>query len=57
MFRQDSGIALKIFELALKRYEMHADCIWEYLNYMSRLNGKMMFVIVQQTCIWTTHVA
>ena len=39
---QDSGIALKIFELALKRYGMQAECVWEYINYMSRLNGKML---------------
>jgi len=38
---QDSGIALKIFELALKRYGMQPECVWEYINYMSRLNGNI----------------
>jgi len=36
---QDSGIALKIFELALKRYGMQAECVWEYISFMARLNG------------------
>lgn len=39
---QDSGIALKIFELALKRYGMQAECVKEYISYMSRLNGSAL---------------
>lgn len=42
MFCQDSGIALKIFELALKRYGMDAECVREYISYMSRLSGKRL---------------
>ena len=52
MFCQDSGIALKIFELALKRYGMQADCVWEYINYMSRLNGKMLCRLVFEPHLW-----
>jgi len=52
MFCQDSGIALKIFELALKRYGMQADCVWEYINYMSRLNGKMLYRLVFEPHLW-----
>ena len=44
MFCQDPGIALKIFELALKRYGMQAECVREYISYMSRLNGKSSVV-------------
>ena len=52
MFCQDSGIALKIFELALKRYGMQADCVCEYINYMSRLNGKMLCRLVFEPHLW-----
>jgi cleavage stimulation factor subunit 3 len=35
---KDSSIALKIFELALKRYGMQPECVREYIDYMSHLN-------------------
>jgi len=49
---QDSGIALKIFELALKRYGMQAECVWEYISYMSRLNGNISMNINNNTTIY-----
>jgi len=30
----------------LKRYGMQAECVWEYISYMSRLNGNVPVVVI-----------